>query len=167
MLLSEYEVAYGVPYEKKGQSDAFDRAAPAVACMLVNRVLNTPANMAGATQMSQGRWKHHGVRHLRHRWLDVRGEYGTPSPGPGRLREARAPSNREGERLSLIATESVIVITPSVEHDELGEPVIGEPSPRGGRRRGRVPLARPQTWTNAPRGGEGRFLGLLSQGLRR
>ena len=53
MLLSEYEAAYGVPYER-GQSDAFDRAAPAVACMLVNRVLNTPANMAGATQLSQG-----------------------------------------------------------------------------------------------------------------
>lgn len=53
MLLSEYEAAYGVPYEN-GQSDAFDRAAPAVACMLVNRVLNTPANMAGATQLSQG-----------------------------------------------------------------------------------------------------------------
>jgi hypothetical protein len=46
MLLSEYEAAYGLPYEK-GQSAAFDRAAPAVACMLVNRVLNTPANMAG------------------------------------------------------------------------------------------------------------------------
>lgn len=53
MLLSEYEAAYGLPYEK-GQSDAFDRAAPTVACMLVNRVLNTPANMAGATQLSQG-----------------------------------------------------------------------------------------------------------------
>ena len=53
LLLSEYEAAYGVPYER-GQSDAFDRAAPAVACMLVNRVLNTPANMAGATQLSQG-----------------------------------------------------------------------------------------------------------------
>ena len=49
MLLSEYEAAYGATYEK-GQSAAFDRAAPAVACMLVNRVLNTPAN----TQLSQG-----------------------------------------------------------------------------------------------------------------
>ena len=53
MLLSEYEAAYGRPYEE-GVSAAFDRAAPAVACMLVNRVLNTPANMTGATQMSQG-----------------------------------------------------------------------------------------------------------------
>ncbi len=30
--------------------------------------------------------------------------------------------------MSLIATESVTVITPSVEHDELGESIIGEPS---------------------------------------
>lgn len=30
--------------------------------------------------------------------------------------------------MSLIATESVVVITPSVERDELGEPVFSEPT---------------------------------------
>lgn len=37
-----------------GVCPAFDRAAPAVCCLLVNRVLSAPSAMAGATQYSQG-----------------------------------------------------------------------------------------------------------------
>lgn len=52
LLLSEFEAVYG-PYEE-GVCAAFDRNACAVCCLLVNRVLNAPAAMAGATQYSQG-----------------------------------------------------------------------------------------------------------------
>ena len=51
-LLSAFEEVYGT-YEK-GVCPAFDRNAGAVCCLLVNRVLNAPAAMAGATQYSQG-----------------------------------------------------------------------------------------------------------------
>ena len=51
-MLSAFEEVYGT-YEK-GVCEAFDRTASAVCCLLVNRVLNAPAAMAGATQYSQG-----------------------------------------------------------------------------------------------------------------
>lgn len=51
-MLSAFEEVYG-PYEE-GVCTAFDRNAGAVCCLLVNRVLNAPAAMAGATQYSQG-----------------------------------------------------------------------------------------------------------------
>ena len=51
-MLSAFEEVYDT-YEK-GVCVAFDRTASAVCCLLVNRVLNAPAAMAGATQYSQG-----------------------------------------------------------------------------------------------------------------
>ena len=53
LLLSAYEGFWGEDYVA-GEHAAFDRAAPAVCCLLVNRVLSAPAAMAGATQYSQG-----------------------------------------------------------------------------------------------------------------
>ncbi len=52
LMLSEYEGFYGTAYEK-GAHATFDRSASAVCCLLVNRVLNAPAAMVGATQYSQ------------------------------------------------------------------------------------------------------------------
>lgn len=51
-LLSEFEAVYGT-YEE-GACPAFDRNVGAVTCLLVNRVLSSPAAMSGATQYSQG-----------------------------------------------------------------------------------------------------------------
>ncbi|OUP10995.1 Gp19/Gp15/Gp42 family protein [Collinsella sp. An2] len=51
-MLSAFEEVYGT--YAKGVCDAFDRNAGAVCCLLVSRVLNAPAAMAGATQYSQG-----------------------------------------------------------------------------------------------------------------
>lgn len=51
-MLSAYEDRIGEYIE--GACPAFDRAAPAVCCLLVNRVLSAPSAMAGATQYSQG-----------------------------------------------------------------------------------------------------------------
>ena len=53
LILSAYESHHGEPYAA-GAHPAFDRAAAAVCCLLVNRVLATPAPYTGATQMSQG-----------------------------------------------------------------------------------------------------------------
>lgn len=53
LLLSAYEGFWGEDYAE-GAHSAFDRAACAVACMVVNRVLTAPAAFAGATQLSQG-----------------------------------------------------------------------------------------------------------------
>lgn len=53
MILAAYEARYGEPWAA-GARPAFDRAAPAVCCLVVNRVLNAPAALAGATQYSQG-----------------------------------------------------------------------------------------------------------------
>ena len=50
-LLSAFEEVYGT--YREGVCPAFDRGASAVCCLLVNRVLNAPAAMAGATQYSQ------------------------------------------------------------------------------------------------------------------
>ncbi|WP_165247483.1 Gp19/Gp15/Gp42 family protein [Adlercreutzia sp. ZJ141] len=52
-LLSEYESFWGVAYEP-GVHAAFDRGVEAACCLLVNQVLAAPAQMAGATQYSQG-----------------------------------------------------------------------------------------------------------------
>lgn len=52
LMLAAYEDRLG-QYEE-GACPAFDRAASAVCCLLVNRVLAAPAAMAGATQYSQG-----------------------------------------------------------------------------------------------------------------
>lgn len=52
LMLAAYEDRLG-QYEE-GAYPAFDRAAPAVCCLLVNRVLAAPAAMAGATKYSQG-----------------------------------------------------------------------------------------------------------------
>lgn len=52
LLLSAYE-AHAGGY-KRGKLAAFDRSAPAVCCLVVNRVLSAPAALAGATQYSQG-----------------------------------------------------------------------------------------------------------------
>lgn len=52
LMLSAYEDRVGEYIE--GSCPAFDRAAPAVCCLLVNRVLSAPSAMAGATQYSQG-----------------------------------------------------------------------------------------------------------------
>lgn len=52
ILLSAYERRYGTAYEA-GAHPAFDRSAPAVACLIVNRVLSAPAALMGATQYSQ------------------------------------------------------------------------------------------------------------------
>lgn len=51
-MLSAFEEVYGTYAE--GVCAAFDRNAKAVCCLMVNRVLTTPASMAGATQYSQG-----------------------------------------------------------------------------------------------------------------
>lgn len=53
LLLSAYEGFWGEGYAE-GAHAAFDRAAAAVCCMVVNRVLSAPAAMLGATQYSQG-----------------------------------------------------------------------------------------------------------------
>lgn len=53
ILLSAYERRYGEPYAE-GAHQAFDRAAAAVACLMVNRVLTAPESLLGATQYSQG-----------------------------------------------------------------------------------------------------------------
>lgn len=52
LVLAAFEDRMGAYSE--GACPAFDRAAPAVCCLLVNRVLSAPAAMAGATQYSQG-----------------------------------------------------------------------------------------------------------------
>lgn len=52
LMLAAFEDRIGEYTE--GACPAFDRAAPAVCCLLVNRVLSAPAAMAGATQYSQG-----------------------------------------------------------------------------------------------------------------
>ncbi len=52
ILLSTYEGFWGEAYEEGAHGD-FDRSATAVCCLLVNRVLNAPAAMVGATQYSQ------------------------------------------------------------------------------------------------------------------
>ena len=52
LMLAAYEDRVGEYIE--GACPAFDRAAPAVCCLLVNRVLSAPSAMAGATQYSQG-----------------------------------------------------------------------------------------------------------------
>lgn len=52
MLLAAYEDVYG-EYEQDKHA-TFDRNAPAVACLLVNRILTAPADLLGATQYSQG-----------------------------------------------------------------------------------------------------------------
>ena len=52
LMLSEFEALFGA-YEE-GACAAFDRNAEAVCCLLVNRVLSAPSEMAGATQYSQG-----------------------------------------------------------------------------------------------------------------
>ena len=52
LMLSAYEDRVGEYID--GSCPAFDRAAPAVCCLLVNRVLSAPSAMAGATQYSQG-----------------------------------------------------------------------------------------------------------------
>lgn len=52
LMLAAFEDRIGEYAE--GACPAFDRAAPAVCCLLVNRVLSAPAAMAGATQYSQG-----------------------------------------------------------------------------------------------------------------
>lgn len=52
LVLAAYEERLGE--YTKGACPAFDRSAPAVCCLLVNRVLSAPAAMAGATQYSQG-----------------------------------------------------------------------------------------------------------------
>lgn len=52
LMLAAYEDRVGEYIE--GGCPAFDRAAPAVCCLLVNRVLSAPSAMAGATQYSQG-----------------------------------------------------------------------------------------------------------------
>lgn len=53
LLLAAYERRYGETYGP-GRHPAFDRSAPAVCCLVVNRVLCAPAALAGATQLSQG-----------------------------------------------------------------------------------------------------------------
>lgn len=53
LLVAAFEEAFGVPYEE-GYRPVFDLNAAAVCCLLVNRVLNAPAAMVGATQYSQG-----------------------------------------------------------------------------------------------------------------
>lgn len=52
LMLAAFEDRLGVC--SVGACPAFDRAAPAVCCLLVNRVLSAPAAMAGAMQYSQG-----------------------------------------------------------------------------------------------------------------
>nr|DAI93296.1 MAG TPA: hypothetical protein [Caudoviricetes sp.] len=52
LMLAAYEDRLGA--YSVGVCPAFDRAAPAVCCLLVNRVLSAPSAMAGATQYSQG-----------------------------------------------------------------------------------------------------------------
>ena len=52
LMLAAFEDRIGEYTE--GACPAFDRAAPAVCCLLVNRVLSAPSAMAGATQYSQG-----------------------------------------------------------------------------------------------------------------
>lgn len=52
LLLAAFEDRIGEYAE--GACPAFDRVAPAVCCLLVNRVLSAPSAMAGATQYSQG-----------------------------------------------------------------------------------------------------------------
>ena len=52
LVLAAFEDRMGAYAE--GACPAFDRTAPAVCCLLVNRVLSAPAAMAGATQYSQG-----------------------------------------------------------------------------------------------------------------
>ena len=52
LMLAAYEDRLGA--YSVGACPAFDRAAPAVCCLLVNRVLSAPSAMAGATQYSQG-----------------------------------------------------------------------------------------------------------------
>lgn len=51
--LSAYEAFWGTAYEE-GAHAAFDRSACAVVCLMVNRVLSSPASLMGATQYSQG-----------------------------------------------------------------------------------------------------------------
>ena len=51
LMLAAFEDRIGEYTE--GACPAFDRAAPAVCCLLVNRVLSAPSAMAGATQYSQ------------------------------------------------------------------------------------------------------------------
>ena len=53
MLLAAYEEFFGASY-RNGEHPAVDRSAPAVCCAMVQRALNVPAGMAGATQYSQG-----------------------------------------------------------------------------------------------------------------
>lgn len=52
MLLAAYERLWGDYFP--GAHPTFDRSAAAVCCLVVNRVLNAPAALAGATQYSQG-----------------------------------------------------------------------------------------------------------------
>lgn len=51
LMLAAFEDRLGA--YSVGACPAFDRAAPAVCCLLVNRVLSAPSAMAGATQYSQ------------------------------------------------------------------------------------------------------------------
>lgn len=53
MLLAAYEGRYGEAH-RPGARPAFDRAACAVCCAMVQRAANVPEGFAGATQLSQG-----------------------------------------------------------------------------------------------------------------
>lgn len=53
MLLSAYERRWGAAWVA-GAHPAFDRAAAAVCCHMVNQAVSAPAALAGATQYSQG-----------------------------------------------------------------------------------------------------------------
>lgn len=52
-MLSAYEEFFGAAYAE-GDCPTFDRSAEHVCCLLVNRVLKSPAALSGATQYSQG-----------------------------------------------------------------------------------------------------------------
>lgn len=53
MLLALYESHFGAAYAQRAHL-AFDRAAAAVCCAMVQRALKVPDGMVGATQYSQG-----------------------------------------------------------------------------------------------------------------
>lgn len=53
VLLSAYAGSFGTSYTE-GAHPVFDRSAQAVCCSMVQRALNVPTGMAGATQYSQG-----------------------------------------------------------------------------------------------------------------
>lgn len=53
LVLAEYENHHGKAYAR-GDSPAFDRAAPGVVCQLARRALSVPAGFDGVQSVSQG-----------------------------------------------------------------------------------------------------------------